>query len=93
VSDIELKHKNSKEQEFIQKTQNDEMLGKVLEYCKSVWPKTTNEDGELKHYWKLRNEIISNIGLLYYQTRLLIPKVLRNYILTNYMKLIFGLQR
>jgi len=47
VCDIELKYK--KEQEFIQKMQGDEVLGKVLEYCKSGWPKTINDDGELKH--------------------------------------------
>jgi len=59
------------------------VLGKVLEYCKFGWPKSINEDDEIKHYWKLRNEIITNKGLLYYQTRLLIPKVLRNYILNK----------
>jgi len=46
VSDIELKYKNSKEQEFILKTQNDEVLGKVLDYCKFGWPKSINEDDE-----------------------------------------------
>jgi hypothetical protein len=44
VCDIELAYKNSKEQEFIQKTQDDEVLGRVLVYCKSGWPKTINED-------------------------------------------------
>ncbi|KAF0709348.1 Retrotransposable element Tf2 protein type 1 [Aphis craccivora] len=46
VSDIELKYKNSKEQEFILKTQNDEVLGKLLKYCKFGWLKSINEDGE-----------------------------------------------
>ncbi|XP_050065155.1 uncharacterized protein LOC126554059 [Aphis gossypii] len=44
VSDIEIKYENSKEQEFIQKTQNDEVLGNVLEYCKYSWPKSIKED-------------------------------------------------
>lgn len=65
----------------IKKTQDYEILGRVLIYCKSGWSKTINEDGELKHYWKLKNEIISNEGLLYYKSRLLIPKTLRKYII------------
>ena len=81
VCDIKLAYKNSKEREFIQKTQDDELLGRVLVYCKSGWPKSINEDGELKHYWKLKNKIISSEGLLYYQSRLLIPKTLRKYII------------
>lgn len=43
-------------------------------------PKNIKDGGELKHFWKLRNEITSNEGLLYYQTKLLIPKTLRKYI-------------
>jgi len=56
-------------------------LAKVLTYCKKGWPKVCKTDGELKHYWKLRNEIMINNELLYYETRILVPKSLRKYVI------------
>lgn len=40
-----------------------------------------NEKGEIKHYWKLRNEICVEEELVYYGMRLVNPKALRKYIL------------
>lgn len=56
-------------------------MAKVLTYRKKGWPKVCKTDGELKHYWKLRNEIMINNELLYYETRILVPKSLRKYII------------
>jgi len=66
ISEIQLHFKNNKESEFIEKTKYYEILAKVLTYCKEGWPKVCKTDGEIKHYWKLRNEIMINNELLYY---------------------------
>jgi len=72
ISEIQLNFKNNKECEFIEETKNDEILVKVLTYCKVGWPKVCKSDGELKHYWNLRKEIMINNELLYNETRILV---------------------
>jgi len=81
ISEIQLNFKNNKESEFIEKTKNDEILTKVLTYCKEGWHKVCKSNGELKQYWKLRKEIMINNELLYYETRILVPKSLRKYVI------------
>ncbi|KAL4113759.1 hypothetical protein QTP88_017332 [Uroleucon formosanum] len=48
ISKIQLNFKNNKESEFIEKTKNDEILEKVLTYCKEGWPKICKSDMKLK---------------------------------------------
>jgi hypothetical protein len=83
ISEIQINFKNGKEAEFIDKTKSDEVLTKVLEFCKKGWPKVCKDNGELKHYWKLRNEIMVDNELLYYETRIIVPKALRKYVINK----------
>lgn len=59
------------------------MFNKIVEYCMKRWPKKLNKEGEIKHCWKLRNEISVEEKLVYYRIRLVIPTSLKKYILTK----------
>lgn len=56
-------------------------------------PKNMKEEGEIKHYWKLRNEICIEGGLVYYGIKLVILKVLRKYILTKLHETHMGISK
>jgi len=55
ISEIQLNLKKNKESEFIEETKNDEILAKVITYCKVGWPKVCKSDGELLEFKKRNN--------------------------------------
>lgn len=60
-------------------TKTDPILLKVMEMCTSEWPKDNKSlVDDLKHYWKLRNEIFLFDGLLFLNDKIIIPKSLIN---------------
>ncbi|XP_050533909.1 uncharacterized protein K02A2.6-like [Daktulosphaira vitifoliae] len=92
ISEIQINFSNDKEDEFKRNTGNDEVLKQIMEFCKKGWLKVKCE-GELKHYWKLRNEIYLENGLIYYGSRLVIPKVMRQYIIKKLHEPHFGISK
>jgi len=63
---MKIEFKNNKECEFLELTKKDEILGKVLEFVKKGWPKNCNSEGELKYYYKIKNDLIVNNELIYF---------------------------
>ncbi|XP_039284775.1 uncharacterized protein K02A2.6-like isoform X2 [Nilaparvata lugens] len=68
---------------FVTETQNDDVLRKVIDYCENGWLNNIVDGGELRHFFKIRNEIQFSKGLLYYNARIIIPKNLRDFILNR----------
>lgn len=65
-------------------TLNDNDLKQVLKWCKIGWPNKLKNGSEVSHYFRNRNEIISEEGLLYLNGKLIVPKVLRK----KYLKIL-----
>lgn len=67
--------------ELIKKETEDNLsLAKVMKYLVEGWPqsKCYLEDNELiRHFFKLREELICNDGIIYYQDRIVIPSKLK----------------
>jgi len=76
-----LTFSDEKLETFQNETRNDPVLGKVIGYQAQNWPKSINCGGELNHFFKLRNDIEFDNGLLYYDNRLIVPTKLRSFIL------------
>jgi hypothetical protein len=62
-------------------TGEDEHLKNVLDWYNKGWPSTCTMQGEIKHYFKMKNDISVEQGLVYYENRLVIPIKWRNYII------------
>jgi hypothetical protein len=67
--------------EFREKSRTDETIQEVKLYLHEGWPDIKSLTGDVKHMFKLRNDLQLNDGLLYYGTRLVVPKSLRAFIL------------
>lgn len=66
---------------FQTKTLSDETLSLINEYLHNGWPDVKQLQGEIKHYYNIRNEIQENDDLLYFGDRLLVPQTLRKLVL------------
>lgn len=53
-------------------------MSKILEYCKTKWS-NRKCNGDLSHYYHLRNELFVENDLIYYNNRLIVPTSLRPY--------------
>lgn len=75
-------------------TENDEVLKIVKEYCKKGWPTDKKKCPEpLRYLFKLKNEIILEDDLLFYNERVIIPKSMRNLILKQLHEPHFGITK
>ncbi|CAI6350058.1 unnamed protein product [Macrosiphum euphorbiae] len=81
LGELEIKFENNKETEFRLATLNDEVLNQIIGYLKNGWPKKCTSREELKHYYKLKNEIMLENEMLYWGMRLIVPKVMRKYVI------------
>ncbi|XP_050528243.1 uncharacterized protein K02A2.6-like [Daktulosphaira vitifoliae] len=82
----EIKFSENKLEEYKKNILKDEALKLVCEYYKTGWPKNIKKkikekNTELLHYSKLKSEITMEGDLMYWNNRLLIPKVTRGEIL------------
>ena len=69
--------------EMYRKAQKDDpLLQQVIQYCRDGWPPTHSVKGELKQYWKVRQDITTCDDLILYQNRLVVPENLRSRTLT-----------
>lgn len=68
----------SKEEEFKFETDSDEVLKEIKRLDREGWPSNKNSVPErLKAYYKLRNEIYVEEGLVFHGDRLIVPKKMR----------------
>ncbi|VVC44101.1 Ribonuclease H-like domain [Cinara cedri] len=77
---VNLKFKNNKESEFKKAILEDITLKLVEQYVREGWPKQINSVGDIRHYHKIRNELMLEKGLIYYGCRLVVPRVMCKYI-------------
>lgn len=80
----EIRFSDEKINEYKKNMLEDETLKMVTAYYKNGWPKSlgnSENNSELIHYFKLKNEITMEGDLLYWNNRLLIPKKTRRDIL------------
>ena len=62
---------------YCQKQAEDPVCSKVMEYCKSGWPRKHLLQPELIPYWKLRSSLTMCNHLLLYNNRIIIPTSLQ----------------
>lgn len=62
-------------------TANDVVLSTILKFYIEGWPKSLHESGDLSHYYKMRNDITVENGLIYFEERLIVPPAYRKRIL------------
>ncbi|KAI5731889.1 hypothetical protein M8J77_017897 [Diaphorina citri] len=65
--------------QFQKETKLDAVLSKVLEFYNSGWPNSVSGGGELSHFFRLRNEITVDKGIVYYNRRMVVPVSLRRF--------------
>lgn len=64
---------------MIYETEKDPILGQIINFCKNGWPKhITKIREELRYYYKLKNDIFYEDGLLFYEDRIIIPYSMQN---------------
>lgn len=73
---------------------NEPILSKVKYFCSTQWPKSNKKlDPELKYYYNLKNDIYLSDNLLFYNTKIIVPKSLRNEMLNLIHEAHFGIQK
>lgn len=85
---------DERKNEMQKETENDGDLRKVKEYCKTGWPADKKKCPEsLRYLYKLKNEIILEDDLLFYNERVIIPKTMRKLILQQLHEPHFGITK
>jgi hypothetical protein len=69
--------------DFQNKTKSDETLMSVTSYLYEGWPDMKEMHGDMKHMYRLRNDLQLSNGLIYYGTRLIVPTTLRRLVLSR----------
>ena len=57
--------------------QRDLACSRIMEYCKTGWPRKQVMEAELVPYWKVRSSLTVHDGLLLYNDRIVVPPLLR----------------
>lgn len=79
INEVEVQFKNNRLEQFKEETYKDENLGKILNYLDVGWPKILVECGEIRYYFKNRSNLTKESEIIYYENRIVVPKVLRKY--------------
>lgn len=78
--------------EFAIQTKKDVILSKVRECCMSGW-KSKKYEGELKIYYQIRNDIHVYKDIIFYNDRIVVPKILHKKMLQLLHEGHFGTNR
>lgn len=62
-------------------TRSDPCLAQVIKYLTIGWPDRKSIPDVVKHYYRIKNELVVSEGILYYENRIVIPANLRPAIL------------
>lgn len=85
---------DERKSEMQNETDNDETLRIIKEYCQNGWPNNKNKcSPNTKYYYKLRNEILLDDGILFYRERVIIPSAMRKMILDMLHQPHFGVSK
>lgn len=83
---------NEKKLIFAQELDKDQVLNQVKTFCQTEWPKTRKQvQGEVRHYYKLREDIYLSNNLLFLGDRVIVPKSLRQGMLNLIHESHFGI--
>ncbi|XP_060854871.1 uncharacterized protein K02A2.6-like [Metopolophium dirhodum] len=73
-----IEYKNINVTEIAKETENDEILKSVVKMFTEGWPKDKKQVPEcIRHYWRLKENISMDQGILYYDSRIVIPSKLK----------------
>ena len=79
---LSLSISNKREEQFKTETESDENFKTILKYCHEGWPGDISKvPNQIKEYFKLRNDILSENGILYFNDRIMVPISLRSMLL------------
>ena len=78
--------------QFKNETDQDKELQTVIKFVKEGWPKVVakNMSQELKQFFKSQNDFHTNEGLLFINDKIVVPKSLRQQMLTLIHEVILG---
>lgn len=80
--------------EFQNETEKDETLRKIKEYCRDGWPNNKNNCPEsIRYYYKLKNDILLDDNILFFNDRIIIPKTMRKMITDKLHEPHFGINK
>lgn len=80
--------------EIQKETEKDEVLRKIKEYCKHGWPDNKTKCAEsLRYYYKLRENILLEDEILFYNERIIVPASMRRAILEKLHEPHFGINK
>lgn len=80
--------------QFIDLINSDLVLSKVKEFCQSSWSDTsTNLDSLLKLYYKLKENIYLSNGILFLNSKMIVPSALRKEMLQLLHEPHFGIEK
>nr|XP_042912826.1 uncharacterized protein K02A2.6-like [Parasteatoda tepidariorum] len=81
-------------EQFINGIKSDPVLKFVYDYCEKGWPKEAQSvPQEVKHYFKIRNELYLECGLLLKDSKIVIPSSLRHEMLLLIHEGHFGIEK
>lgn len=77
VKVAEIKYSTDKLSQLKSETNNDTILKRVIEYYVNGWPNQLKEENEINHCYKIKAELTVEDGLVYFNKRVVIPRVVR----------------
>ncbi|XP_026689282.1 uncharacterized protein K02A2.6-like [Diaphorina citri] len=83
VVGTQLEFKDDSLSRYTSATVQDPILSQVLEFFSNGWPRSLGQDNqsELLHFFNVRNDIVCENNLVFFQNRLVIPKTERKHVL------------
>ncbi|XP_037046531.1 uncharacterized protein LOC119081601 [Bradysia coprophila] len=79
---LSLSMGDKRETQFRLATENDEVLKRVSGYCLKGWPSDRTKVPECaRDYYRIRNDICLQDGILFFEDRIVVPTSLRLYVL------------
>lgn len=72
---------NERKNQIKQETQNDEQLQTIIQFTQKGWPKKQKIPKNVKHYYKLKNDIYICDDILFLENKLIVPEALRKQML------------
>lgn len=77
-----VENRNTNFQEIAKVTESDEELKEVIKLYERGWPKSKKQVPEnMRQYWNLRDSISVENGVVFYESRIRVPKELRSKVL------------
>lgn len=85
---------NEKKNELKNETERDENLREIKKYCMNGWPNDKlNCPEKLRFYYRLKNDIVLEDGILFFNERVMIPNKMREQIIEKLHEPHFGITK